>query len=110
MLLVTLELLPLGSEEHRKTIGQIRIINIRRGPAYGNYSIELTEDRVNAVRTASVIDYARHAGSTWDLVARAIALVLAGSEELPPRPVHSWRQGLGVTRCCCHAVVAILVV
>lgn len=92
MLLVTLELLPLGSGEQRRTIGQIRIINVDGDPAYGNYPIELKEDRAKSVRTGRVIDYPRHAGSAWDLVARAIALVLAGSEELPPRPVHSWRQ------------------
>ena len=92
MLLVTLELLPRGSEEQRRTIGQVRITNVGGDPAYGDYSIELKEDRAKSVRTASVIDYPRHAGSTWDLVARAITVALAGKEELPPRPVHPWRH------------------
>ncbi|SAK55484.1 hypothetical protein AWB79_02193 [Caballeronia hypogeia] len=90
MLLVTLELLPRGSEEQRRTLGQIRIINVGGDPAYGNYSIELMENREKSTRTASITDYPRHAGSTWDLVARAITMALAGKEELPPRPVHPW--------------------
>lgn len=71
MPLVTLGVLPLGCAERRKTVGEMRIINSDGNAAYGNYSIELKENRAKSGRTFSVIAYPRHAGSTWDLVARA---------------------------------------
>ncbi len=91
MLLITVELLPLGSGCGRKTLGEMRIINVGGNAAYGNYLIEVND--LDAPRwTGQLTDYPRHAGSVWDLVARGIVVAMAGREELPPRPVHAWRQ------------------
>jgi hypothetical protein len=93
MLLVTLDLLPLGFEDGRRRLGATRIINVGGSAAYANYIVEVMEDASEIPKfRGQLTDYPRFAGSTWDLVARGIIVSMAGIEALPPRPVHSWRQ------------------
>jgi hypothetical protein len=92
VLLITVELLPGGSEKGRRTLGEARIINVGGDAAYGHYLIELREGYDEPKWLGQLSDYPRFAGSVWDLAARGIIVAMAGSEWLPPRPVHAWRQ------------------
>ncbi|MEC5407639.1 hypothetical protein VOM14_18990 [Paraburkholderia sp. MPAMCS5] len=91
MLLVTVELLPQGFDEGRKTLAEARIINVGGDAAYGSYLIELMESD-KTIASGQLADYPRFATTVLDLVARGIATALSGTEALPPRPVHSWRE------------------
>jgi hypothetical protein len=92
MLIVTVDLLPLGQEDGRKTLGQTRIINTGGDGAYASYLIEVMHGGETPFATAQLADYPRFAGTVWDLVSRGVATALAGKEELPARPVHAWRK------------------
>jgi len=93
VLLITVELLPQGSEKERRTLGETRIINVGGDAAYGNYLVEVKEGSSEPKWLGQLSDYPRFAGSVWDLVARGLTVAMVGREELPPRPVHPWREG-----------------
>ncbi|EEA03730.1 conserved hypothetical protein [Burkholderia sp. H160] len=94
MLQITVELLPLGNQspECRKHLGHAEVVNVGGDAAYGNYEIRLFDDTGAQFKTAHLADYPRFATTVFDLVARGVATALAGREELPPRPVHPWRN------------------
>lgn len=92
MLLITVELLSGGSEEGRRTLGEARIIDVGGDAAYGHYLTEVREGFDKPKWHGQLSDSPRFAGRVWDLAARGIVIAMTGSEELPPRPVHAWRQ------------------
>jgi hypothetical protein len=93
MLLITLELISGREIGRRKMLGQMAITNSGGDAAYGSYMVEVREFPDKPTLTALLNDYPRFAASPWDLVARGLATALSnGREELPPRPVHAWRQ------------------
>lgn len=93
MLKITAELLSPGSTIGRKTLGTVEIVNVAGDAAYASYAIRVYENGTEqALGVGQLEEYPRHAGSVWDLVMRGIAVVLAGNEELPPRPIHPWRR------------------
>lgn len=85
MLRITIELLPGGREGARRTIAVAELGRIR-GKRLGTYHMTLNEEPFGQVGQAVLSDYPRYAASIWDLVARGIAVVLTGKEELPRRP------------------------
>jgi len=93
MLLITVDKLPFGDIAARKRLGRAHIVNRGGDAAYANYEIKIRDQDDNVVMSGHLHDYPRHAGHVFDLVARGLATALnGGREELPPRPVHSWRQ------------------
>jgi hypothetical protein len=85
MIRVTVELLPDGRESGRRVLATARIGRLESGtPA--DYLVELHEDVLGDVRTATLRAYPRLSSTIWDLVARAVTVALTGREELPPRP------------------------
>ncbi|MFM0031770.1 hypothetical protein PQR70_36735 [Paraburkholderia madseniana] len=101
MLRVTVELVPGGRESGKRILAHAEISNVKSG-ALANYEVELHDDVLGDIGTASLTGYPRMAASVWDLVARCIAVALAGKEELPPRPqlpdipVHKSDGGTGI--------------
>lgn len=66
MLRVTLDIIPFGSEAHRRTIGTLEIINDGTGDRdTGNYDVSIDG------RTARVEDHDREDGA-WVLLRRAL--------------------------------------
>ncbi|MDT6960798.1 hypothetical protein QTN24_04755 [Cupriavidus sp. SZY C1] len=51
-----------------------------------DYAVRLLEDQREHGETRTLHAYPRHVSSVFDLVARALAVALTGTEELPPRP------------------------
>lgn len=51
-----------------------------------DYVVQLHEDQRQHGEKRTLHAYPRHASSIFDLVARALAVGLTGTEELPPRP------------------------
>jgi hypothetical protein len=85
MLRVTVELLPGGRESGRRVLATAKIGRVESGtPA--DYRVELREDVLGDIGTATLRAYPRLSSTIWDLVARAVAVTLIGREELPPRP------------------------
>lgn len=85
MLRVTVELWPGGCESGRRTLATADIGRVRSG-AIADYHVELRDEVLGDVGTAILRKYPRYAASVWDLIARCIAVALAGQEELPSRP------------------------
>ncbi|ANB77575.1 hypothetical protein AYM40_29265 [Paraburkholderia phytofirmans OLGA172] len=85
MLRITVELLPGGREGGKRTLAHAEISNVKSG-ALADYEIELHDDVLGDIGSASLTGYPRMAATVWDLVARCITVVLSGLEELPPRP------------------------
>lgn len=85
MLRVTVELWPGGRESGRRTLAAADIGRVRSG-AIADYHVELRDEVLGGVGTATLRGYPRYAASVWDLVARGVAIALAGQEQLPPRP------------------------
>jgi hypothetical protein len=85
MLKITVEIWPGGRESGRRVLATGDIGRIKDG-ALADYRVELHEDGQGDIESASLLDYPRYSTTIWDLVARAIAVALAGKEELPLRP------------------------
>lgn len=92
MLVVTIEKLPLGRQEGRKQLGQARIVNVGGDAAYAAYEVEVLDEKGEAIGRGEISDYPRFATTVWDLVIRGLSTALSGTEQLPPRPVYSWKQ------------------
>jgi hypothetical protein len=92
MLLVTVDLLPLGDVAGRTQLGRAHIVNTGGNAAYGNYDVRILDQDGAVMMSGRIEDYPRHAGHVFDLVARGLSAALSGEEALPPRPVHPWRQ------------------
>ena len=92
MLRVTVELLPGGRLDGRRTVATADIWRTRTG-AQADYEFAMGEDLLpDQVWRGVLQDYPRWSASVWDLVARSIAIALTSTEELPPRP--RWRLAL----------------
>ncbi|CAG9180662.1 hypothetical protein [Cupriavidus pinatubonensis] len=87
MLRVTVELLPGGGLQGRRTLATADIGRIRSG-AVADYQIDMEEDLLATPWSGTLQDYPRWSASVWDLVVRSIAVALTGKEELLPRPVQ----------------------
>lgn len=85
MLRITIELIPGGREGGRRTIAMADLGRIH-GKRLGTYDMTPNEEPFGQVGQAVLSDYPRYGASIWDLVARGIAVVLTGKEELPRRP------------------------
>lgn len=75
MIRVTVDLLPFGSEDDKRTIGVLEIANDgKTGPHYGDYDYSLVTvlaaDRGGPVR-GRVINH-RRASGVWELIRRAL--------------------------------------
>ncbi|MDH6149552.1 hypothetical protein OKW46_003477 [Paraburkholderia sp. WSM4179] len=86
MLRVTVELWPGGRESGKRLLATADIVRVKSG-ALADYAIRLYDDVLGDIGTATLTGYPRCAGTVLDLATRAIATALAGSEQLPPRPV-----------------------
>lgn len=85
MLRITVELVPGGWENVKKTIAVAELHNVAGG-AVADYMLFLSEDGVLFDENTRIEKYPRWAAPVWDLVARAIAKSLTGQERLPRRP------------------------
>jgi hypothetical protein len=85
MLRVTVELLPGGRESGSCVLATAKIGRVESG-TLADYRVELQEDVLGDIGTATLSAYPRLSGTIWDLVARSVAVALPGREELPPRP------------------------
>lgn len=85
MLRVTVEIFPGGRESSRRVLATADVARVKNG-ALADYEIVLREDVLGEIGTGKLDGYPRFAASVWDLVARAVAIALAGREDLPPRP------------------------
>lgn len=84
---VTVELWPGGRQSGKIEIATADIGRVRTDRLC-DYEVDLHEDRLGAMGSSSVSQYPRWSASIWDLVLRAIAVGLTGSETLPERPVY----------------------
>ena len=84
MLKITVELLPDGRESGSRVLATAKIGRVRSG-SLADYRVELSEEPHGKI-CAFLDDYPRFATTIWDLIARAVAVALTGTEELPPRP------------------------
>jgi len=79
MLRVTIELLPLGDEEHKEKLGEVLIINDGTGtPQIGNYKVRLMKAAKYAKspgvwKRGIVKDFPRQVLGPYDLLLRALA-------------------------------------
>lgn len=79
MIVVKLELWPLGSEEHMVPLGAMAIVNDGTGSERrGNYDIGIVGKTPIYKREARVEDYPRKAYHAWELVRRALNSVEQG--------------------------------
>ncbi|CBJ36245.1 conserved protein of unknown function [Ralstonia solanacearum CMR15] len=85
MLRVTIELLPGGRDVGRKVLATANIRQ-EKGGALADYCVDLHDEFLGNVGVGAVREYPRFATSVFDLVVRALAVGLAGEEELPARP------------------------
>jgi hypothetical protein len=85
MLRVTVALWPGGRESGCRTLATADIGRVKSG-AIADYQVELRDEILGDIGTAIVREYPRYAAPVWDLVARGIAIALAGEERLPTRP------------------------
>jgi len=85
MLRVTVELLPRGRESGRKTLASADITQ-EKGGEHADYRVELHDEVMGSVGVGALREYPRFATTVLDLVVRAIAAGLSGSENLPVRP------------------------
>lgn len=73
MIRLTLELLPLGDERHKRHLGTIHLINDGTGTrTCGNYTVRLLSRHGGLIRRARVEGHPRLAVSVWKLVAKAL--------------------------------------
>lgn len=84
MLKITISLVPggIGSERH---LGELLIGNVSGGMNSDYRCVLKGDDLPNPLHT-TIKRYPRWSTTVWDLVARAIAKSLSGSERLPQRP------------------------
>ncbi len=86
MLKVTVEVV------HPKRIGSGRRIatayigRLERSPV-SDYVVQLNEPPFDEGEKRTLHAYPRYASSVFDLIARALAVGLTGTEEMPPRPI-----------------------
>jgi hypothetical protein len=86
MIRVTVELLPSGYAEARRTIGLMHIANISNLARRSNYKVVLTEgdnplaETKAFTRTVYVHDHDRKQ-SVWSLIARALATAEGGESD-----------------------------
>lgn len=85
MLKVTVEIWPGGRETGRRILATADVVRVRSG-ALADYKVVLRDDVLGEIGEGAINGYPRHAASIWDLVARAVVIALAGTEDLPPRP------------------------
>ena len=85
MLRVTIELLPGGRDAGRKILATANI-GQEKGGALADYCVDLHDELLGDIGGGAVREYPRFATSVFDLVVRALAVGLTGSEELPVRP------------------------
>lgn len=85
MLKVTVSIIPGGVGAERR-LGELRISNVAGG-ALANYECFLAADDLPSPILVDIKGYPRWSASVWDLVVRAIARALNGSERLPRRPL-----------------------
>lgn len=77
MLVVKIELWPLGMESHKKTLAVGRIINDGSGSlSTGNYKVELHDARGRLWKTGRVENFPRRRLLAWDLLCRALASII----------------------------------
>ena len=86
MLKVTVEVVRPGRNGPGREIATAHIGRVERG-AVSDYVVQLNEPPFDDGEKRSLHAYPRYASSVFDLVARALAVGLTGSEELPPRPL-----------------------
>jgi len=84
MLKITVSIIPGGIGSERK-LGEMLIGNVG-GAEYANYNCVLTGSDLPEPMRASIRRYPRWSASVWDLVARALAKTLFGTERLSRRP------------------------
>lgn len=83
MLKVTVEVV--GQNGSTREIATAYIARLKRS-ATPDYVVRLREDQREQGGKRTLHAYPRHAASIFDLVARALAVGLTGTEELPSRP------------------------
>jgi hypothetical protein len=71
MLRVTLEMVPFGQEDRKRTIGVLEVSNIGVNEDLGDYLIELEEPDKSGVEVEYIKKYPRSKGA-WTLVRRAL--------------------------------------
>ena len=84
MLKITVSLIPGGIGSERK-LGEMLIGNVG-GAEYASYNCVLAGSDLPEPMEASIRRYPRWSASVWDLVVRALAKSLYGTERIPRRP------------------------
>lgn len=83
MLRVTVELLPFGDFDKKRTITVLDIWNDGTGtPQVGNYKATLIDPRNKSVQTTELMGWDR-ALSAWKLVAKVLSVFMDSQEETP---------------------------
>ncbi|AQV92655.1 hypothetical protein BJN34_01960 [Cupriavidus necator] len=85
MLKVTVEVVCPDGRGSGREIATAYIGRLERS-ATPDYVVQLREDQREHCEKRTLHAYPRHASSIFDLVARALAVGLTGTKELPPRP------------------------
>jgi hypothetical protein len=86
MLKVTVEVLRPNGIDSGRQIATAYIGRVERS-AVSDYVVQLYEPSFDGGEKRTLHAYPRYASSVFDLVARALAVGLTGTEELPPRPL-----------------------
>ncbi|AZG13800.1 hypothetical protein EHF44_10260 [Cupriavidus pauculus] len=86
MLKVTVEVVGPGRNGPGRQIATAYIGRLERS-AVADYAVQLNEPPFGDGEKRALHGYPRYASSVFDLVARALAVGLTGTEELPPRPL-----------------------
>lgn len=85
MLKVTIEVIRPGRIGSKREVATAYIGRLERS-AVSDYVVQLTEPPFADGEKRTLHAYPRYAASIFDLVARALAVGLTGTEALPPRP------------------------
>jgi hypothetical protein len=86
MLKITVSIVPGGVGPERR-LGELHIANVGGGE-FADYACTLHSDDLPAPVRVTLARYPRWSATVWDLVARALAKALSGSERLPRRPAR----------------------
>jgi hypothetical protein len=98
MLSVKLHTGLLAQRSPNNTLAQLDIA-YKVQKAWADYSLQFALKGVGEVAPAELLSYPRWAGSVWDLVARALALVLFRNEAFEPAPAPDKRCAYATKLC-----------
>lgn len=77
MIRITIEILPFGFEDNKRTVGSMEIYNDATGTATrGNYVFKLFDKLGRKRFTGEIKDFPRKQLTTWDLLFRILKMIV----------------------------------